>query len=144
MNVLVVIDDTLFFLPEFFRGVVRNLPPDHKICATVILRTDPKSQRTLYDEVRKNPRSIGILSIIKMGLLTLKKIFWSKLSRLCPSLESSYLIHACKDLGVPFFVSDRVMKSDTLDWIRAHRPDVILSSCSQIFKNELLQIPRLG
>ena len=43
-----------------------------------------------------------------------------------------------------FYVENDINKSSYLQIIRNFKPDIIISSCSVVFKRELLNIPRLG
>ena len=46
--------------------------------------------------------------------------------------------------GIKYRVTKKIMSEESLDWIAQQKPDIILASCSQIFKKPLLEIPKIG
>ena len=142
MKIFFIVDETSFFLPQWLDGVIENLKKHHGIIGITPLITHGKP--TFYNYIYKNFLSIGISSIIKIligyvSILIKKFLFFVNLSSVPMSISQ-----VAKKRKIKTITTENVNDTTYLDMLRRLKPDIIVSSCSQIFRKELLSLPKIG
>ena len=141
MRFFLVIDETSFYHPDFVADFLRRTP-DEIVGAARVTKVPPK--HNIEEYLRRNWRRMRFaemaeLAMLKYGKACLDVVVPNKKTGRFYSIRSVY-----ETFGVDYFdVCWDINKPEYLERIRASSPDVIVSSNSLIFKNELLSIPRV-
>lgn len=142
MKIFFIVDETYFFLPQWLDEVIQSLKKHHKIIGITPLVTHGKP--TFYNYIYKNFPSVGTLSIIKI-LITYSFILLRKfLFLLNFSINPMSIVQVAKKHKIKTIITKDVNDSMYLDKLKKLKPDIIISSCSQIFHKELLSLPKNG
>ena len=139
MRLFLVIDETPFYHPDFIADFLRRAE-DRVVGAGLVTKVPPKSNIEQY--LRKNWR---LLRLDEMARLAFRKCVMTAKNAAFPKRRGGrfYSVRAALDLfGVDHFdIEFDANKPQYLDAVRACEPDVVISSNSLIFKQELLDIP---
>lgn len=143
MKILFIVDEFPFFLPEYLDKTVERLKRDHKIVGITPLVT-PHGQKTLYSYLIENIMRLGPVAIVKLCI---------EFAKLKLGLVS-YGLHLAK---TPYSIAQVARKHEVrrveaknvnndayISRIKSLHPDIIVSSCSQIFKKKLLNTPTVS
>ena len=141
MRIFFIVDEFPFFLPKYLDAVIIGLKGKHEIVGITPLMT-PKNHKTLYDYIKSQMFNLGFASIVKLG------IEYSK-------LKAKYILFSFNIIKNPAGISQVAKKHKIkiinttnvndekyLELLKKKKIDIIVSSCSQIFKNKLLNIPQ--
>jgi methionyl-tRNA formyltransferase len=143
VRVHVVIDETGFFLPEYLDYVARHLPDEVEITGVSILHHG-RGSPTLYSHVKANWWRIGLGSCARLGLRVLGQRVRCLFHALGVDVQPGSVERTCRRLELRHHRTTDVNSVEELAWISETRPDLILSSCSQIFRGPLLALPQIG
>lgn len=143
MRVHLVIDESGFFLPSYLDYVARHLPDGYEITGVTVLM-NPPSAPTIYSHARSHLADIGIPSCVRLGGKALKQSARQLAGMLCLPVRPGSVFSTARSLGLPVRRVIEVNAHETLGWIASGGPDLVLSSCSQVFKSDLLALPRIG
>ena len=141
MNIIIVIDETPFYHPNFINDLTDRLSDHNILCALV---TKIKKTSSIENYLIKN---INNLYLKEIFLLLTKKIVFSILGFFNFSFKNNYysVKSVLKLKKISFFnVKYDINKPEYINKILHHNPDIIISSCSVIFKSKLLKIPNIG
>ncbi len=141
MKILFIVDDTLFFLPKWFEEVYLTLKKDHKIIALTPLVTKTP---TLYSYIIKNLPRLGFQQFLKLLFTFLSLKLKEFLFEIQVSNKPINLHQIAKKYRINILTTQNVNSSKYLKKVTNKKPDIIFSSCSQIFKKEILSIPAKG
>ena len=91
-------------------------------------------------------RNMYRLSFRELLIIVLKLTYFKSFKNLLCHFKIFLSVESVlKAMGINYFyVENDINKSSYLQIIRNFKPDIIISSCSVVFKKELLNIPRLG
>ena len=138
MRVFLVLDETRFHQPAFVRRFLETTTHEVVGCALVV-RVPEKHNIESY--FRRNWRR---LSLREMATLGLGKHYRALRDVLTPRSGDYSVRSVLRRFGVPTFsVRDDINTPEILGRIRAAAPDVIVSSNSLVFGDELLRVPRV-
>lgn len=145
MKVFFIVDEFPFFLPEYLDGVVAGMQnkKEYTIVGITPLVTS-KKQPTLYSYIIKQLPNLGLTSIVKLGFITLNLKLESLLYALKVSNKPRKISQVAKKYQIPVIHSTNVNSEKYLGLLRELDVDVIVSSCSQIFKKDILSLPRVS
>lgn len=137
MRVFFILDETVFYHPRMLEKILKN--SRHQFVGIAISIKD-----VLMRYFIQHLLDIGIVSAFKLGAEKYIRKFYSKI--LTPFTQKPMTV---KDVALKyklphFIVTRNINDQDYLERIRSFNPDVIVSSNSQIFYEELLEIPRIG
>lgn len=138
MKVFLVVDETRFFHPDFVAGLIAG-SKDEFVGAALVTKVAPKSNIDTW--LRRNWFRLKISEIVMLCWKKFLSIAQEKLRS--PKPGAFYSVRSVlTHYGIDFQeVHYDINKPEHLDFIRSKKPDVIFSSCSVIFKTELLKIP---
>lgn len=144
MRVLIVVDETPYYVPAFMDELCAALEQrGASVHSLIVTRVPKKADLGLY--IMRNYRQLTLWELLYFGVT---RISFSLLAALFPrGLGGSHFSVAsvCRTHGIPYgTLKDSINDSGSLARIRSLAPDVIVSSNSLIFGPELLGIPRLG
>lgn len=143
MRVHVVIDESGFFLPAYLEHVALNLPDGLEITGVTALRNSP-SAPTIYSHMRSHLAAIGIPACLRLGSKAFKQLARDLAGLAGLPVRPGSVFGAARNLDLPVRRVIEANGSETLRWIASGAPDLLLSSCSQVFRKDLLALPRIG
>jgi methionyl-tRNA formyltransferase len=144
MRVLIVIDETPFYHPNFVNDLIKNLKSkDFEVFGGNVVQIEKKNSIEKY--LISNFYRMHFNEIL---ILSLKKIFFSILNIIFPKgLNNKFFSvkAAFKKNKVNFFnIKKNINKEKYLKKIIDINPDLIISSNSLIFGTDILKIPKHG
>lgn len=143
MRIFFIVDEFPFFLPEYLDSVVLGLEGEHAIAGITPLVT-PKNHKTLYTYIKAQIFHLGILNIIKLsfeaGKLQVGKILFA----LSITKNPKTILQVAKKHRIKIINTVNVNDKNYLEKLRKLKVDIIVSSCSQIFKKDILAIPKIS
>ncbi len=131
MKIFIVIDETSFFHPHFLNDLIENI--NHEVVGAGLVTNIPrKSNLTKY--LIRRFYFLKFFEILKLILSYLK----NKRNKFS-SVESVLRYHK-----IPYIkIKNNINKIKYVDFINNYYPDIIISSNSLIFKEEILSIPKV-
>ncbi len=142
MSFVIVIDETNFFHPSFIRSLVEKLiNRNAKILVGLVVKTKKTNSLEYYLF-----RNLYRLSLRELLIMTVKLAYYIFFKNILRYFKVFLSVEAVlKDLSIEYFyVENDVNKPLYIKKIKDFKPDIIISSCSVLFKKELLKIPRQG
>lgn len=141
MRVYLIIVEEPFFHPQFVEEIIQARKKE-MMGITIIPDISPKKSKLTY--FREQWEFFGPWPFFYLGLktviykiLNLISSFWS--------LERFYSVEAvAQHYKVPLYQATNVNSQEHLDYLRSLKPDVIVSAQGQIFKKELLDLPKIA
>lgn len=141
-RIFFIVDDTCFFLPKWLDEVIESLNKNHKIIGITPLAAHGKP--TFYNYIYRNLSSVGALSIVKLLIAYIVILFKKILFSLNISFTPISIGQVAKKHKIKTITTKNVNNSIYLDELKNLDPDIIISSCSQIFHKEILSLPKNG
>ena len=141
MRIYIVIDENSFFHPSFLNDLLKNIK-DEVVGVALVCKIPEKNNLGFY--LMKNWYYLTILEIAKLLCNKIKhKIF--DISNLGINNENFGSVRSVlKKYQIDFIkVENNINKKNYLKHIHSAKPDVILSSNSLIFNNEILSASRI-
>ncbi len=141
MKIILVVSDSWLFKPRFVETLFDSRASDF-----VLVGLTPAKFRHLswMELLKKHWILLGCWGFLSVSFLT----FWFRISdqfaRRFSLLESRSVRTVCIRHGVSFQSVDDINSRDFLDEVQRLQPDLILNLGNQIFRKEILSIPRLG
>lgn len=139
MKVFLVIDETNFYQPNFINDLLQNSEFVFVGCALVV-KVPRKNNIDRY-----LIRNMGYLFASEILILGFKKIKYWLFNKIGVHNKNNFysVKTVLKFYNIPFFyVKDNINEREYLDKIKNYSPDVILSSNSLYFKDEILNIAK--
>jgi len=138
MKIFLIIENDVFFLPEYTERVIENRRFDIVGISPIMAR------EKLFKKAIKYFRLFGFIPFL---VLSLKTLFYKSLDLLSLFIKFKrcYSVNGvARKYKLPIYPTKNVNLPKYIEIIRKLQPDVIVSSCGQIFKEELLNLPKLG
>lgn len=134
MRLFIVIDETVFFHPEFLDDLIKKTN-DIVVGAAVVMRVPKKNNIERY-----MTSHFWYLRPSEIAKLSWRK---AKLKIMSFDRKPHSVREVFKKYGIGFLeVRNNINDVNVLSYIRNFEPDVIISSQSLIFEDELLSIPK--
>lgn len=141
LRTFVFLDETPFHHPEYLRRLHLEAS-ESDIIGLAIVRSPDCSNLQKY--LLRNWSDLGLGALFKLALKRIGIGLAGKLPvGLRGEIDSSVKATATR-YNIPFMEIDSVKDGNFMEWLREFAPDVVLSSNSLIFKDELLALPRLA
>jgi methionyl-tRNA formyltransferase len=137
MNIILVTQDSPFYLAESIDRLIRNLPSHSRIAAAVMLSASPFGRReTTFQKMRHTYGTFGCSFFLRYAWRFL-------INRM---ITARRVGHALRKHGVEIITLEKSINSKaSLDTIRRYRPDLIVSlQANVIFKKPLIELPPRG
>lgn len=142
MKIYFIIDDTNFFIPDYLAGVVSQLEADQQILGLTPIRQ--LHGPTIYSYITRNIWLLSPLQIIKLAITYFKTI----IGKICFDYhltDKPYTIEqVAKKYQIPIFNFPKINHPEFIKHLKQLNTDLVISSCSAIFKTELLKAPKYG
>ena len=144
MKILIVVDETPFYQPNFINSLIKNLKEKNfEVFGAFVTKIDKK-----YSIEKYLISKFYWLNIYEILVLSIKKIFFSILCILFPnglnntffSVKSSFK----KNKIIFFNVIKDINTEKYLNKIQELKPDLIINSNSLILNSEIIKIPKFG
>ncbi|GAA4276430.1 formyltransferase family protein [Aquimarina mytili] len=138
MKIFLIIDETCFYQPDFVAEFIKKTKHDI-VGAVLVTKVLPKSNIERY--MIRHWYYLKLIELIKLGA---KKTYFLLKNAFQNPKEGFYSVKKVyKHFNIDFFeVHYDINTEDNLDRIRKTNPDIIVSSNSLIFGEELLAIPK--
>jgi methionyl-tRNA formyltransferase len=143
VRIFFIVDEFSFFLPQYLDSTIERIKGKHSVVGITPLIT-PKEQETFYSHLIKQLRKMGTLSIVKLGIEYVKNKIESLLFLLSISNNPTSISQVAGKHGIKIFKTKNVNDQNYLSKLKQLKIDVIVSSCSQIFKKDLLNTPKIA
>src|SRR5581483_4044619 len=138
-NIYFILSDENLFHPYYFLGVLKNLPREkYKVIGITVLK-ETYSKGFLYFLYQQYSLwgFVGFMTIASMSVVT------TILNKL--RVPGYYSIESiAHTYNISFTERYNVNDATHLAHIKSLHPDIIVSSCGQIFKDELLHLPTIA
>ncbi len=141
MRIFFIIDETSFYHPHFLAKFIK-LTQDRIVGAALVTQVPPKHNIEKY-----MIRHWYYLKPAELIKLAVRKIIYKIMDRPGRSVNGKFysVKSVLKNHNIDFFtVKDNINRKQYIDNIREKKPDVIVSSNSLIFGDELLKLPSKG
>lgn len=142
MRIFFIVDETLFFLPQWLDKIIGSLNKDYQVVGITPLVT--RGKPTFYNYIYRNILAIGPFSIIKLLMVSLSIIFKKTLFFLRISSAPMSIRQVADKYKTKVITTNNVNSAIYIDQIKKLEPDLIISSCSQIFRKDILSLPKIG
>ncbi|MCS4226917.1 formyltransferase family protein [Sphingobacterium sp. BIGb0165] len=139
MRILLVVDETCFYQPDFVADLLKFKREEIIGCALVV-KILPKNNITSY-----MIRNYKYLTLKEMYKLLKKRIVFFVKNTINQDIPHHFysVKSVLKHFNIPYFqVKYNINKREYINKIKALKPDVIISSNSLYFGYEILSIPR--
>ncbi|MDC3149547.1 formyltransferase family protein [Alphaproteobacteria bacterium] len=142
MKILIVIDETNFYHPSFFSDLYDKLSKN-KNQVFVGLVKKVKKTNSIDKYLLKNILKLNLYEVI---FLSLKKIFFKFASFFWKFTKVQFSVEGVlKKFKIKYFIIEYdINKKIYLNIIKNYRPDIIISSCSVIFKKPILKCAKIA
>lgn len=142
MKIIIVTQDAPMylasFLDNFFSLIVGT---NHSVENIVIL--SPLFENSLLKEMRKRYYYYGFVDFIKMMYYVIRDKFLSIIFHIYPSVGCYSINNIIDKYQIKEYKIDSINSKKFIDYIKNSQIDLIISvACSQVFKKELLDIPK--
>lgn len=144
MRIVLVVDETPFYLPNFVDSLCEQLSDDDQIVSVLIVKSIP-DRSNLEKYLMRNWTKLRLKELLYFAF---KKVqhslildwFRGRIAGCYYSVEA-----VCRGRGIPFqHIHNTINDRESIRCMRKYAPDVIISSNSLFFGPELLSVPRLG
>ena len=142
-SLIFITQDDPFYVRCFFDEFFRIYPNAQEIKAVVI--QNPMGKRSAWALAKQMYAFYGLTDFFKMGFRYLKTKSLTKLSHVYPKSEWFDLKQLCRAQNIKVLYQNALHQPEFLDKLRRQNLDLIISvAAPTIFKQELIDIPRLG
>lgn len=142
MKILIVIDETNFYHPYFFFDLYQRLKK-RKYNISVGLVTKVKKKNSIEKYLLKNLSKLYLSEILLLGI---KKLFFLSTDKILVNFNIFFSVKSIINrFKIDFFeIHYDINQKKYLKKIEKIKPNLIISSCSIIFKKKILKIPKYG
>jgi len=141
LRVFAIMDETPFYHPEYLRRLIAECEHIELVGAAVVVL--PKGG-LLQSYLLSRWREMGLTSLILLGL----KSYYLKIKGMLPKFvrgtHYGSIKQVLRNYNIPCRTVSCVNNNDFISYIKSFSPDVMLSSNSLIFGEELLSIPKIA
>ena len=138
-NVILIFDETEFYHPNLINKIIEE-KNGIEVIASIIVKL--KTGGVLKNYLLKNWYNIGILNLLK---LSFKSVIF-KLSGIIPGKNKKFF-SSCKQVlkyrNIPHKEVNEIKSDYIKSWLKNFNPEIIISSNTLIFDNELLNLPSI-
>jgi predicted glycoside hydrolase/deacetylase ChbG (UPF0249 family)/folate-dependent phosphoribosylglycinamide formyltransferase PurN len=140
LRTIVVLDETPFYQPGWFQRLLGC--PLLDVVAVAIVKLP--NGGLLQSYLLANWRRLGVRPLLRLGC----KSVWLRVLDRLPRFIRGDFTGSCARVAEEFRIPHRTVQKVNTDefrsWVKAFDPDLIVSSNSLVFGEDLLRIPKLG
>ena len=138
-----ITQDDPFYIRCFFDEFLKVYSNPEEIEAVVIQKVLGK--KSTWALLKQMYTFYGLMHFFKMGFRYLRIKSFNQFSHIYPKPEWLNLGQLCKKYGIEVIYQNGIHQAEFLDNLRQKNLDLIISvAASSIFKQELIDLPRLG
>lgn len=138
-RVYLVLTDENIFHPYYYLGLLRGLRDSDFVICGVTVALDSK-RRNIFEGIYLQGRIWGIRGLVIVALISLVR----RVAELFNRGGNFSIENISKRNKTPFRKSTNVNSKEHLNYLRKRRIDILISSNGQIFKDELLRLPKIA
>lgn len=136
-----ILDETPFFHPEYVFRLITQCE-EMKITGAAIVKLPNGGVLKKY--LMKHWRDLGVRELCLLGIRQIFLQLLGKLPRFLRGDFDSSVESVLKRFKIPYRIVTKVNTDDFLKHLETFSPDIVLSSNSLIFKERLINIPRIA
>jgi folate-dependent phosphoribosylglycinamide formyltransferase PurN len=141
LRTVLIMDDTPFYQAMYCKGLIdRCIDIDVKSIVIVSLPGGGKLQQYLL----KNSWELGIKSLFLLASKSLILRLFNYFPIMVRGEFTSSIATLSRERGIPYLIHRNDNADDYREWVKNFNPDLIISSCSNIFKKEFIKLPAIG
>lgn len=141
LRALVILDETPFHHPTYLARLFNECEHlDVVACAIVQLPHGGPLQRYMVRQWQR----MGLAQFGRLGFKSVAMRAIGRLPQWIRGEREGSVRGVCRRYDIPYRIVSDVNAAPFLDYARSFEPDVIVSSCSPIFKRELLSLPNVA
>ncbi|MBI2653391.1 hypothetical protein HYX02_01130 [Candidatus Woesearchaeota archaeon] len=141
MKLFFILGEDAFFKPRFIESTIKKRKRDIAGIAVVSAKF-PKSSLIKY--LKKQLLFFGYLDFFILSALTIIYLTLDKLHNFLPLKRFYSVKSVAREYNIPLYLPKNVNDAEFIKKLKKSKPDIIVSSCPQIFKKELLNVPRIA
>ena len=140
VRAVAVLDETPFYQPAWFQRLLGS--PLLDVVATAIVKL-PKGG-LLQSYLLANWRKLGLAQLARLAAKSVLLRILDRLPRAVRGDFTASCTRLAREFGVPHRTVQKVNTDEFRSWVKRFEPDLIISSNSLVFGEDLLRIPKLG
>jgi predicted glycoside hydrolase/deacetylase ChbG (UPF0249 family)/folate-dependent phosphoribosylglycinamide formyltransferase PurN len=141
LRAFAILDDDPLYHPTYLRRLLSECP-DLELCAAAVVRPPGGTGPAAY--MRKRLRSLRPAEVVRLGAKQLGRQAIGRLPRPLRGDRDGSVAAVLERFGVPYRVVASVNDAEFLSHLRSLKPELIVSSNSLIFGDELLKVPSVA
>jgi methionyl-tRNA formyltransferase len=141
LRAMVVFDETPYYQPAYLQRLLSECP-DVQVAAAAIVKLPHGGKLQKY--LLANWRELGVVQVLKLGLKTWRLRLIDFLPRSIRGNSAGSSHRVARDHCIPYQVVDRVNTAEFKSWVKELDLDLIISSNSCIFDEELINLPKVA
>lgn len=141
LRALVMLDETPFHHPTYLARLIKECEHLNIVGVAIVrLRGGGPLQRYMVRQWRR----MGVRQFAGLGFKSISARMIGRLPTFIRGDRDGSVRGVCKRFDVPHRIVSRVNTPEFHEFARSFNPDVIVSSCTPIFKRELLELPSVA
>lgn len=142
MRVVFLVDPDRLFTPNVLVNIFRYHISEFDYIGVGIVKNKKRLIKHVYRDFIRKINVFGFMGLLKvLVFLVQKNMLWliTKSKTYIPDIKK-----VCKIYGVEYFVLNDVNNGQSISMLKQKNIDIIISMQSQVFKEQILNLPRLG
>lgn len=141
MRIYLIIVEEPFFYPRYTEEIIKA---KKKEIFGITLVSDVAPKTSLFAYLKQQWNFFGASVFFYLGFKTALYKLLDILSRFLPLSKFYSVSRVARYYKIPLYKAKRVNDQKHLDYLRRLNPDIIVSAQGQIFKKELLALPKMA
>ena len=141
MRIYFIIVDEPFFHPSFLEEII-NQEKENIVGITILPNKSPKASFIQY--LKRQYDFWGTKGFILLSFKIILYKFLDFFSKIYKSKKFFSVASVAQRHNLPLYRAENVNYKKHLDYLKDKNIDLIVSACGQVFKKELLAIPKIG
>ncbi|MCB9855764.1 MAG: ChbG/HpnK family deacetylase [Phycisphaerales bacterium] len=141
LRAFIMLDETPFHHPAYLARLINECEHLDIVGAAVVhLPGGGPLQRYMIRQWRQ----MGVVQFGRLGVKSVAGRLMGRMPTFIRGNREGSVRGVCRRYGIPYRVVSKVNTPEFHDYARSFDPDVIVSSCTPIFKRELLNLPNVA
>jgi predicted glycoside hydrolase/deacetylase ChbG (UPF0249 family) len=141
LKTVLIMDETPFYQAMYCKNLIDKCPDIH--VQSIVIVSLPGGGK-LQSYLLKNWKKLGIRSLILLASKSLILRAFNYFPEKIKGNFTSSIESLAKESGIPFLIHKNDNAEEYREWVKNFGPDLIISSCSNIFKKDFIHLPSRG